>query len=162
MAPADERTLRTSGMGGNRTLKVACGRFFDAAIQRRGCCEAHMDLKVPLGMVMLLLAEAPAPLANALVMNCGVDGVYGPDGQPSTLRWRINLENRSACLLPECELKADVTVAMPKTIVLTIQGDRNLEQRFEIDRATSTFLWSARPSGKKYSGRCDEEPAAGG
>jgi hypothetical protein len=138
---------------------VDCGRFIDAGVKVAIVARLCMDLKIPFGIVMLLVAEAAAPSASALVVNCNVDGVYGPDGQPSTMSWRINLVGRSACLLPECGLKADVTVATPKAIVLIIQGDPNLEQRFEIDRATSTFLWTVRPPGRKYSGPCHEEPA---
>lgn len=121
-----------------------------------------MDLKIPLGIAVLLVAGPPAISANALVMNCEIDGVFGPDGQPSTMRWRINLENRTVCLLPECVLKAYITVVTPKIIVFTIQGDPKLEQRIEIDRVTSTFLWTALPRGRESSGRCYGEPAAGG
>ena len=77
------------------------------------------------------------------------------------MRWRINLQNRTACLLPECKLKADVTVATPDAVAFTIHGAPNIESRFYVDRSTSTFIWTVEPPGRKYGGRCSEARGSG-
>ena len=88
---------------------------------------------------------------SSLNMVCELYSERGPDGQPMSMTWSIDLHNRRACLLPECSVKAHIYRANNSDIWLKFPSTTGGAQLFKINLGTGEFLWR---NTHDYSGKC--------
>jgi hypothetical protein len=112
------------------------------------------------GFLGLIVTSAAPPSFPAKVfeLSCDIDGLYGPDGQPSVDDWRVDLIARKTCLMPGCVLGGNVTEVTSDHLSFTFPGradGKSFIQTISIDRSTLNFVWSStRSGGQDYTGTC--------
>ena len=104
-------------------------------------------------------AHQSAPLVpSAFDWLCEIEGVYGPDGQPTFVDWHVDLAARKACSGPRCEIEAVVNEATPERFRWTFSGGT-----FTLDRSNRTYIWSTpTPTQSLHRGTCHQPPSSKG
>jgi hypothetical protein len=113
------------------------------------------------GVTGLLLAAAasaaagspPHAPAQTFDLNCRVDGIHGPDGQPDVMDWTVDLAAQQACMGVGCQLKARAERTQANELRLTFPGATGGAQTMVVNLDTGAFAWRA-VGARQYTGDC--------